>query len=175
MISLKNTETQYGLIARLLHWTSVALLISLVVISSEFEGFSDGEERAELVTQHSSMGLLFLIVMLTRLSWRIKNINPIKSYAIRNWQKLLAIALHRSIYVVMFTQCALGIYLLCLSGSEISFFGLVELPALMSKSEGLFDSTLNVHDVFANLIYLLLSVHISAAIYHQIFGVIDHE
>ena len=82
-MNIKNTLTQYGLIARILHWLSVVLLLSLVVMASQFEEMLVSPEKLELTTLHSSVGLVFFLVILTRLTWRNINHNPIKSYRIK--------------------------------------------------------------------------------------------
>lgn len=174
-IDLKNTHTQYGLIARILHWTSVAMLLTIIVIASEFADKTDGPEKLELISRHSSLGLMLLVLMMARLAWRNLNPNPIHSYSIKTWQKLLAVSLHRSIYVIIIAQCFLGILLLLTSGEAFHFFDIFELPALLEQVSPLHESVLGFHYLISVMIYPLFAIHISAAIYHQIFGLIEEN
>ena len=169
-INYKNTNTHYGLIAKVLHWVSVFLLLSLIVVASEFEDLDDSPEKLALIMNHVSIGLIFLIVMLSRFYWRQANPNPIYSYSIRNWQKLAALSLHRLIYIIMFLQCLLGILVSLSGNSTIHIFELIRFPPLISN-ENLNTLTADFHALISILIYPIFAIHISAAIYHQIFGV----
>ena len=172
-VALRNTARQYGLVGRLLHWTSVALLVTLIFTASEFEDLLPGTERQQLVLQHASYGFLLLGLMLLRLYWRYSSINPVHSYSIARWQKSAAISLHRTIYAVIIGQCLLGISSLVVAGLPLSLFGVVELPALMGANPELARLSNSAHYAISLAIYALFAIHISAAIYHQLFGVLD--
>lgn len=172
-IDLKNSSTQYGLIARILHWTSVAMLLMLIVIASQFSDKDPGPDKLALVIRHSSLGMIFLVLMIARLTWRNLNPNPVRSYSIKTWQKLMAISLHRSIYIILITQCILGLLILLSSGEPWHFFDLLEFPPLFEKADAIHKAVEGFHYLISVMIYPLFAVHITAAIYHQIFGLVD--
>ena len=172
-MNIKNTLTQYGLIARILHWLSVVLLLSLVVMASQFDEMIVSPEKLKLTTLHSSVGLVFFLVILTRLTWRNFNHNPIKSYRIKGWQKLTAISLHRSIYIVLIAQCVAGIVILITMEKPLYLFNLFELMPFIERNVSLNNCALSTHHLISIMIYPMLAIHISAAIYHQIFGLVD--
>lgn len=153
-VRFKNSTLDYGLIARLLHWSSVALLLSVLYLAGQIEVELEVIQRLELIDQHSLMGLCLLLLMLLRFGWRQLNINPVESYSLHPLQKMAAITLHRGIYALLITQCLLGLYLWHFSSSEPGAAALL-------------------HDVMNDLVYIILAVHISAALYHQVFGVIS--
>lgn len=171
-MNIKNTETQYGLIARVLHWSSVMLLLTLIVVASQFAELLASPEKLKLTTLHSSVGLVFFLIMLGRLTWRNVNHNPIKSYSIKSWQRLAAFSLHRCIYIILIAQCVAGIMMLITAGEPIHIFNVFELIPLIAHPL-LHDFVLNIHIFISIIIYPLLAIHISAAIYHQIFGLTD--
>lgn len=157
----------------MLHWTSAAMLLYLIVAASNFQEMVSSPKKSELIILHSSVGLIFLLLMITRFTWRYLNINPIKSYSIKNWQKLIAVSLHRTIYIVIISQCIFGIVMLITGGDPISFFGLFEIDPIIDKNELLHKTAFEIHVFISILIYPLLGIHITAAIYHQIWGVIE--
>ncbi len=171
-LQLKNSFSQYGFVARVLHWSSVILLISIVYYSGLFEDLKDGDERQGLVHLHSSLGLIFLSLMFSRLIWRYVNFNPIHSYNIKNWQKFAAVLLHRTVYFVVILQCVIGLMILLAAGGSIHFFEF-EMGALLERHEFLHSFSIEVHSLISYLIYSMLALHIFAGIYHQIFGVLD--
>jgi cytochrome b561 len=154
-------------------WTSVALLVIMILTANEFDGLDTSPERITLIRQHTSWGLLFLLLMSLRLFWRFTNENPVLSYNIHNWQKFSARFLHGLIYVVVITQSLSGLLKLISDGSGIPFFTLFEIPPLMLQQEVLHEFLKSVHYVLAVVIYPLFAIHISAAIYHQLFAVVD--
>jgi cytochrome b561 len=173
-IAFKNSHTQYGLIARILHWTSVAMLLTLIVVASQFTDQAPSPEKQELINLHASIGIMLFILMITRFTWRNLNPNPIHSYSIKNWQKLLALSLHRSIYVIIIAQCVLGVLML-LTGSEVlHFFNIFDLPPLLGKAS-IYEKILGFHYFISVMIYPLFAIHITAAIYHQIFGLVEEK
>lgn len=174
-IEIKNSRTQYGLIARLLHWSSVAMLLTLIVIASQFADQDPGSDKRELITRHASLGLIFLVLMLTRLLWRNLNQNPIHSYSLQPWQKLAALSLHRSIYVILLAQCVLGLLILLSSGEAVHFFDWLAWPPLFAKADALHETVRGLHYLVSVMIYPLFAVHITAAIYHQIFGLVEEH
>ena len=174
-IDLKNSNTQYGLIARIMHWTSVALLLTIIVVASQFADKPPSPEKLALISQHSSLGILLLILMAARLAWRNLNPNPIHSYSIKAWQKLLAISLHRSIYIIILTQCVLGILMLFTSGETFHFFNMFELPPLLANTHPIHQTILGFHYLISIMVYPLFAIHITAAIYHQVFGLIEEH
>jgi len=125
--------------------------------------------------QHASWGILFLLVMSLRVYWRATNLNPVHSYSIPGWQKFAAIFLHRMIYVVVITQSLFGLCNLLFAGRGIPLFGLFEIPSSMDKDELLSEASKSIHYALSVVIYPLFAMHVSAAIYHQLFGVLDHE
>lgn len=171
---LKNSHTQYGLIARILHWISVAMLLTIIVAASQFTDKAAGPEKLELTSLHSSVGIMLLMLMIARLTWRKMNPNPIHSYSIKTWQKLLAISLHRSIYTIIITQCFLGILIWLTSGETFHFFNLFELHPRLNKAYLTHETVLAFHYFISLMIYPLFAVHITAAIYHQVFGLVEN-
>ena len=72
------------------------------------------------------------------------------------------------------TQALTGLASLISGGSAIPFFGVFEIPAFSDRHDDLHDLFTETHHFISVLIYPLFAVHITAAIYHQIFGVLDN-
>lgn len=172
-INLKNTETSYGLVGRSLHWISVALLLAAVFFAGKIEVQGASDAKLDTIGIHSSIGLTLLLLLLARLYWRTTNINPVKFYKLHSWQKLVAVSLHRSIYIVLITECVIGVLLLVSGQESIRIYSLFSTVPGLLDSTAAYDLAITIHNFISILIYPLFLVHIVAAIYHQIFGVID--
>jgi cytochrome b561 len=113
--------------------------------------------------------------MLLRIYWRCTNPNPVYSYHIFYWQKFAAIFLHRLIYIVVITQSLSGLFHLFFSEREFLFFNIFQLPELINSDPFLSGISKSIHYILSVVIYPLFAIHISAAIYHQLFGVRDDK
>lgn len=172
-MQIKNTTTQYGLLARVMHWSSVTLLVTLIVIASQFEDLQAGAEKNRLMALHVVLGLGFFALMLARLRWRQTNHNPIHSYSLKPWQKLAAISLHRSIYLVLLAQCLVGMISVVTANNPALLLHCLSWLTPLTAQPWLHPLSVNSHVLLSMMIYPLFAIHISAAIYHQIFGLIE--
>ena len=172
---LRNSATAYGQAGRILHWTSVALLAVIVVISAQFEGLTGGPEKSALIGRHASYGLLLLLLMLLRAAWRFTNINPVASFTIRAWQKRLAVSIHLFVYTIVISQCVIGIAQLVTHDPAITIFGTVDVGTASAGNAGIRELLRDWHAGIARLIYITISIHVCAAIYHHIFGVVERD
>lgn len=171
----RNSETQYGLVARILHWSSVVFLVAVVYTSGSLEGVKLGLEKNSIIAEHSSFGVLLLFIMVIRFIWRRGNKNPIHSYTISLLQRRMALYLHRSIYAVLLFQCLLGLLILLTNSESVTLFYVFELPLIMMGNRELHSALIYWHDLLLIGVYFLFFIHVSAAIFHQIFGVIIQD
>ena len=81
--------------------------------------------------------------------------------------------LHGLIYTVVITQRMTGLLNLISDGAGIPFFNMVVIPALIDKQVELHKLCTSMYFVLSMVIYPLFAMHISAAIYHQLFAVLD--
>ena len=172
---IRNSETHYGQVARTLHWTSVTLLVLAVYTSTVLGDLEDGPERLAVIAEHVSYGLALLILMLARFYWRQVNHNPLLSYSIHNIQKRAAISVHWFVYAAVICQSAIGINQLVAGGGGLTFFGWDIIHSFGPPNSALAERLNDVHHALANTIYIALSIHICAALYHQVFGVLDDD
>lgn len=172
-MQLKNSTTHFGHIGRVLHWTSVALLLFSALFGSELGALPPGADSAEAIARHSSVGLLLFATMLMRFSWRLCNLNPVHSYTISAFQRRAAIAMHWFLYSAVVLQCAIGVAQLLTQGAPIAVGSFELLNITRFADAEMAERWNDVHADIANLIYLAVFMHACAAIYHQVFGVVD--
>lgn len=168
-IAIKNSDTHYGVVAWTLHWMSVAALLATIVVSSQFEGREVSKDDGTIML-HASVGIVLLALMVVRLTWRSINKNPVQSYRIHPAQKLAAKLVHLSIYLFLIVQCTLGLVILVAGARIIPFFQLSTFRTDAFKNVPLEQLAINIHAYTSDAVYPLIGLHISAAIYHQIFG-----
>jgi len=171
VIALRNTRARYGWVARTLHWTTVALVLAAAVIATQAVAMEEGPEKTSALTQHSALGLAILAVMLTRLYWRIVNANPVESYTLPRWQKVLATSLHRGLYGLVLALALTGIFQVVLRGGSLGVAGPLQVANVVTENRPLGELWRDAHVRLTYVLYGAVAFHVLGAIVHQIFGV----
>ena len=166
----RNSTSRYGLIARVLHWTSVGLMLMSVMLGIEIQTLPAEKDAVDVIARHSAFGLLLLGVMVARCAWRMQNLNPLYAYATRPWPRRFALCMHWSIYLLVISECCIGLAHMLFSGTPISLFGFQLLTTTGCCSKLLLTGLDLAHQQLAPLIYIAILFHITLAMYHLAFA-----
>lgn len=182
-MSLKNTDLQYGSVAKWMHW--ITALCFLVAYLSYYYGqfFTEPSTAGRrLVTQtHAMFGITAGLFVLPRLIWRYINPQP-KLEDGPKWQHMASHCAHWALYFFIIAMPLTG--WLGYGGAKINFFWLFDIPTFkstelfqwlvverMSMTFDTFEAPVDYfHKVVAGgwLVWILILVHIFAALYHHI-------
>lgn len=164
---LKNTEHSYGWPAVAMHWLMAVLLFAMfalgvwmVELNYDDRWYHDAPEI------HKSIGMLLLLLLCLRLSWRWFNIRP--ELAGLWWEQCLALVVHRLHYVLMAGLMLSGYLIPTAEGVGVSVFGWFSVPALWSFDRQQADWIGEVHRLSAWAMLGLSAVHAAAAVKHHI-------
>lgn len=164
---LKNTLSQYGVVAKFFHW-----LIFFLVFFMIFLGFLLGLEvvknkelSTELLNIHKLTGLSILILMILRAIWASINPKPLLPPGTPSWQRYAERIVHFSLYGSLIIMPLAGWVSAVAAGHPPKLFGW-EITLPIPKSESLSDTAFSVHVTFAIIIIVLVSIHVAAAFYH---------
>jgi cytochrome b561 len=157
----------YSGVAKLLHWTVVALLIVQFVLAWTMPEIRRDTKPDTLINLHLSFGALILAVALIRLGWRATHAEPSPQDGLPPWQLQSARVTHWLLYLLLFVVPILGWINASYRGFPVIVFGLVELPKLLATRAPGFGWTGDVHGLLANYAMLaLVGLHVAAALYH---------
>ena len=162
----RNSETSYGLVARVFHWL-VAFMLLMEIIGGLYSENLEGEALYQMIQIHKSMALLVLLLICGRLLWRWLNIKPEYLGQPPFWQRRIADVTHSTLYFFMFLQPVSGILMSQSAGYDVSFFGWFTLGSLTGESEPAAQFWGSVHDTAWLLLLLFAMLHIGAALYHH--------
>jgi cytochrome b561 len=178
-MSIKGEASRYGSIAIALHWLSAAAILTtlpigfataLLSVASDHSGtaFLSFASRhsgtaAPIFRAHVSLGILILLLTLTRLFWRFFDQRPDEAPGQPHWQALTASVLHWLLYGLLIIIPISGIGLIILSSA---------IPVLLMDVSGPLPSFFKfwpaiVHSLAAFTLIGLLFVHVGAVLYHQ--------
>lgn len=175
ILSLRNSDRRYGIIAIFLHW-----LIAFIIGIQLWLGFFVGAQapgsfaRFEAMQWHKSVGLTILLLSVIRLIWHLVNPKPEADSALRPLEKRLAAVAHFGLYFLIIAVPLAGWATVSASplGLPIHLYGLVPWPLLpffdaavdAQAMESLMET---VHKSLIFLFLILALVHILAALRHQ--------
>src|SRR4029077_17932544 len=128
---LKNSISHYGKIAIILHWIMAILLICLVILGLYMVSLPIGLEKLKMYGWHKEYGILALMLVIVRFTWRLINKTPYLNIPLL--EKIAARAVHWLFYVFMFALPISGWLITSAAGLPASFFGLFVLPNLISS------------------------------------------
>lgn len=163
---IKNTESGYGILARLFHWISFILIILLTLKGLSFEDMAKGPEKIAEIGNHKSMGTIFLILIAVRLLW--KGINPTpKALSNNNAMNKVAAIISGLLYLLMFVQPLSAILMSQAKGYPVSVFNAFNVPTLVDKSESLANLFAQIHHFAWIAIIVLVAIHVLGSLKHH--------
>jgi cytochrome b561 len=170
MTPIKNTEHRYGAIAILFHWSMALLIVGLAALGLYMVTLPDvgfNTKKVTLVLYHKEFGVLTLVLLATRLAWRVTHILPRLVERLPDWQKIAARFVHLSFYALLFALPMTGCLMSSAAGIPVSFFGLFMLPDCVNRDHDLFHRYMAIHKWLSYVLILLIFVHAGAALRHH--------
>ena len=164
---LRNTRTDFGLLAKTLHWTIAVGIWTLIYLGLSQSGMESGPERSEIRAVHASIALVVLVLMLLRLAWRFVSPPPAHPADMPGWQKMSASVVHFSIYALVFAQLLAGALTVGTTGRGLPFFGLFEIPLGMAEDREGHKFWEEIHEFVWIPLAVVLTVHVAAALYNH--------
>jgi cytochrome b561 len=160
-----------------LHWLIAILLITNIGLAWYFNTLH-GVAKVPPTQLHKSIGITVLVLSLLRLAWRLMSPPPPLPSDMPRWERLTAGAVYVLFYGVMIGMPLTGWAMVSASKFihvyPISIFGLFTWPAIaplttlapgpMRHAHHLF---LTGHGLLAKLAYVLIVLHVAAALRHQ--------
>lgn len=166
-MSLRNTTTRWGSVTQLLHWLIVALIITQVTLATLAEDLPLGMKKLAMYARHKSFGITILGLVVLRLLWRWTNPTPELPTTLKPYERVLAQVTHAALYLLLFAMPLTGWMMSSARGFPVSWFGLAQLPDLVPRNRGLYETLKSTHDNLALVLYGVVGLHVLAALKHH--------
>ncbi len=166
-MQIKNTEQVYGLVSKAIHWLMAFGLIGLLAVGWYMEDMPNSPEKFQVYGLHKSFGALMLALVIFRIVWRFINKQPVAPLGLPKFVAFLAAAGHGLLYALMFAMPLLGWAMSSAHGFSVSVFGLFTLPNLVEKSREMAETYGSLHGLGADLLFVVVVLHVLAALYHH--------
>jgi cytochrome b561 len=161
--------THYSALQRAFHW-----LIALLVLGNFGGAFiaenlgEESEAARQIMGLHLSTGMLILLLVIARLITRLAEKVPAPLASLPAWQKRLAVAGHRLLYLLVLLMPVSGYLMVTAHGGEgPGFYGLFRFPALVDENEGLNEFAHEVHGILAWVFLITIAGHAGFALKHH--------
>lgn len=191
-----NDSSRYGSVSQWLHWTTVALIIVLLVMGNAFEIETD-EPGSALFFWHSSLGVLVFVLAAARIGWFLFSRPPALPQSTSRLFRVLARSTHLALYVLLFALPVSGWLAASSEGASAPFFGIAVVPAWQgaarvpsnsaataregvpsaaaakdmegarADAEGGEGGFKELHEVLGNVLLVLAGLHVLAALKHH--------
>jgi cytochrome b561/polyisoprenoid-binding protein YceI len=166
-MAIRNTRERWGAVSQLLHWLIVALIALQAALGLTGLMLPLGVEKLATLARHKSIGITILGLATLRLLWRWINPTPTLPANLKPYERLLARCTHAALYLLLFAMPLTGWTMSSARGFPVSWFNLFQLPDLVPKSEGLYNTLVATHAVLACSLAIVVALHIAAAIKHH--------
>lgn len=130
-MTLKNTPQAYGWVSITIHWLMAIAIFAMFGLGLWMTGLGYYDSWYHKAPDlHKSIGMLLLFMLLFRLFWRLLNSRPQLLGA--PWEQSVALAVHRSHYLLLFAVTVTGYLIPTAAGVGIDLFGWFTVPATLS-------------------------------------------
>ncbi len=162
---LRNNLTEYGLISKVFHWLSAAVLIIQIPLGFFLVDMDFSEKRLTIESIHVVLGLSLFYLTLLRLIYKLFNPTPSLGNNIFPGQRLIAKLNHILLYVSIIIITTSGVLKKLFSGEMLDLFLFdIEIKDNFELAELFYD----IHIVSNYTLIALISLHISAVIVHKL-------
>lgn len=163
---------RYGLVARLLHWTTVILVIIAWTLGTFGDDLPEGTARAAGLFVHISAGLLILGALIARLAWRLADPPPPpEPNEFGGWLGAFADPAarlaHYALYALLIAVPVAGIIAQFARGEALPLFGIGEIPSPWIRDRAFAHTAMELHEIAANALVIIASFHAVAALIHH--------
>ncbi len=164
----RNGPDSFGLATRLLHWGMALLVAVMIGLGKRIEAMEPGLANLWLYSLHKSLGLAVLALVIARIVWH--RISPPPHPLGGGWQGGVARVAHGAIYLLLVAIPLSGWIASSATGIDILFLDRWVVPAIAPVSTAIEETGFAAHEVMANLLLLLLLLHIGAAFKREVDG-----
>ena len=161
-----TTHDHYGWASIGLHWLSAALVIVLWIAGKSIDGAADVDAQRSL---HMLLGVSAWLVLAFRIAWRVREGHP-RVAGISNVTHRIAVGAHYAMLIVLTILLLSGPLMAWANGAAIPVPGAAAIPAPFPPSEALATFARGAHGLCANLLLLLVLLHVAGALKHLMFA-----
>jgi cytochrome b561 len=166
-VSHEAQPRKFDAVAMFFHWAVVLAIAVSLVLAWYIETLDSGDQRTGLLAIHKSVGITIFLLAVARLAWRTFHPAP-QGLPASLWQHIAAKATHGLLYVLIVAMPITGYVAEAARGRATAFFGWFAVPRMTPLGRKLSFYAEAAHSYAQYALYVLVVLHVGAALYHQI-------
>jgi cytochrome b561/polyisoprenoid-binding protein YceI len=173
-MGLGNTATRWGSLARVLHWLTALLILTLIPLGLVANALPAGSEdevarKVALFSLHKTAGIAALAVAVLRILWALGQPRPVPVHPGRQAEVWAAEAVHWTLYLSLVLVPVTGwVHHAATDGFAPILWPLGQGLPLVPKSETVAAAAGSAHWVFTKLLAAALILHVAGALKHAL-------
>ncbi|MHC4043999.1 cytochrome b [Bradyrhizobium sp. 23AC] len=164
---MTDAPRRFALIQRLVHWFMAACIFAMLFIGAGMVS-TVAPKYLPLVLIHKTLGVALLALVLIRLALRLYYGAPPLPADLPWSMKLGARLSHQLLYGLMIVMPLLGLGMLWAAAYPVVLYGGIQIPALLSQSDGVRTLLWNAHFYLGFTFFALVLLHLAAALFHAL-------
>jgi len=163
---IRNNQHTYGWVSIIIHWLMAVLMLGMFALGLymvELNYLDAWYKTAPWL--HQSVGMVLFLLLIFRLIWRL--INPLPMIYGNSIEKVIALWVHRTHYLLMFALMFSGYVMVTADGRGIVIFDVFEVAGLFAAAQGRADVAGLIHMIIAWFFIAFVSLHAMAALKHH--------
>lgn len=165
-MGLLNNATRFGTVSKFFHWAVFLLFVNqyvtgVLMMRLERGHLVLGFAQGDYYTWHKSVGLVVLVLVLLRITWRKTTRLPDWPATLAPWEQGCMKWTERTLYACMFVMPLSGYVFTLAGGYNFKLFGLLGLPQLIAKNAALASTAQFVHAATAYVIVAAVALHLA--------------
>ena len=165
---IRNTHDAWGSLAKCLHWTVALLVLAQFALGWAAVSWRLSPFKLDLFVWHKSIGVVILVLMVLRVTWRLANPVPDLPDAIAPWERRAAHLGHFLLYAMLFAMPLSGWVVNSAANIPFRIFWQVPLPGIVEPDQALARLAARVHLALFIGLSVLLLLHVGAALRHHL-------
>jgi cytochrome b561 len=161
------STVRYNPISVAFHWLMAAIIVVTWSIAIVVSDMPLSPARITGYSWHKWLGVTVFFLVILRLVWRATHPAPQLEIKMPVWQERAMQLTHFSLYLLMMVIPLVGWLMSSAKGYTVNYFGLFELPDLLSKDKALGHQLKDLHEYLADILVALVCLHVLAALKHQ--------
>lgn len=164
-----RTGVRYPRAAMLLHWLIAAGVIAQWRIAVAGENAATEEAGRAIMSNHFSLGITLLALVLIRLAVRMARPNPPLASHLAGWERWLAKTTHSLFYILLIVMPLAGWVAMSKFGRPVDVWGVFALPSLplAEDPEGA-RAIFGAHAAAGIALLVLTAIHILGTLKHTL-------
>jgi cytochrome b561 len=168
-MALWNGPDEFGLVTRLIHWTTMLVVIGQLALGLRIADMEPGLANLWLYGLHKTLGFLILTLILTRIAWHIASPPP-PPIGPRNALFWAARAAHWAFYLLLIAIPLTGWAGSSATGIDVMIADRWTVPPLVEASEDAEAFWFGLHDILTKALIGLIVVHMLGAFKREMDG-----